>query len=100
MAVTLTDLDLAVALRISDGSAALESPVDAEVARLLASTSRLVTDYAPDAPDAIQNEAVIRVAGWLWDVPRAGPHGWQPARQLRCAGHAGALPGPAGKVSE
>ncbi|MDE2652552.1 MAG: hypothetical protein OXI71_01940 [Gemmatimonadota bacterium] len=41
-------------------------------ARLLRVASEIVTRYAPDAPDAIQDEAVIRVAGWLRDSPSAG----------------------------
>ena len=40
--------------------------------RLLAVGSALVTRYAPDAPDAISNEAVIRVAGWLAEAPASG----------------------------
>ena len=31
----------------------------------------LVTRYAPDAPDAINNEAAIRCAGWLAEQPSA-----------------------------
>lgn len=33
--------------------------------RLLPGVARIVADYAPHAPDAIQNEAVIRLAGYL-----------------------------------
>ena len=40
--------------------------------RLLTVASAIVTRYAPEAPDAIQNEAVIRVAGWLLDSPSSG----------------------------
>ena len=39
---------------------------DAAIAtRLLAVTEALVERYAPDAPEAIKNEAIIRSAGWL-----------------------------------
>ena len=41
-------------------------------ARLLPVATEIVTRYAPEAPDAIQNEAVIRVAGWLRDSPSSG----------------------------
>ena len=34
----------------------------------------LVERYAPKAPEAVQNEAVIRTAGWLDEQPsRRGP---------------------------
>ena len=40
--------------------------VDASTAtRVLAVASELVTRHAPDARNAISNEAVIRTAGWL-----------------------------------
>lgn len=34
-------------------------------AQLLAVAGALVTRYAPGAPDAVQNEATVRVAGWI-----------------------------------
>ena len=40
--------------------------------RLLAVATEIVTRYAPDAPDVIQNEAVIRTAAWLADSPASG----------------------------
>ena len=54
MAVTLTPAGLAEAL-----------PKGAPAARLLPVAVALVQDYAPDAPEALQNEAVIRFAGYL-----------------------------------
>ena len=47
--------------------------VDATVAtRLLAVAKPTVERYAPAAPAAIQNEAVIRFAGWLNESPASG----------------------------
>ena len=40
--------------------------------RLLAVAAPTVERYAPAAPDAIQNEAVIRFAGWLSQAPVSG----------------------------
>lgn len=62
MAVTITATDLQAEIR---GSAE-------RATRLLAVASEIVTRYAPNAPDAIANEAAIRVAGWLADTPSAG----------------------------
>ena len=68
MAVTLTAAaELATAIRVGD------TPEEqAEVDRLLATSTALVLRHAPDAPSAIQNEATVRVAGYLFDMPQAG----------------------------
>lgn len=72
MAVTLTRPALAVALRIvvSEGET-LTSGQTATLDRLLATASTLVEQYAPDAPDSLQNEAAIRIAGYLFDTDPA-----------------------------
>ena len=59
MAVTITAEQLATALR---------QPADV-AARLLPVAAEQVEDYAPDAPEATQNEAVIRCAGYLAQQP-------------------------------
>ena len=59
MAVTLTISELAAALAVNDALAT----------RLLQVASLLVDHYAPAAPAVIQNEAVIRTAGWLLETP-------------------------------
>ena len=38
---------------------------DAAAASLLAAATAQVEEYAPDAPEAVQNEAVVRFAGYL-----------------------------------
>ena len=67
MAVTLTVDALMAALRLTDTA---EERAEATVK--LASATATVERRAPDAPDAIQNEAAIRVAGYLYDMPTAG----------------------------
>ena len=66
MAVTLTVAELAAAIRLGD-----TAEETAQATRLLTTATELVTKHAPDAPDAIQNEAAIRVAGYLFDMPQA-----------------------------
>ena len=61
MAVTLTASELAEAVGVDSATAT----------RLLAVASALVTRYAPLAPGAVSNEAVIRAAGWLAEQPSA-----------------------------
>ena len=59
MAVALTTADLEAAAGISSATAV----------RLLPVATALVEDYAPAAPTALQNEAVVRVAGYLAQTP-------------------------------
>ena len=68
MAITLTVPELATACRVGDST-----DETAQLTRLLAVASALVLKNSPDAPDDIQNEAVIRVTGYLWDQPGASP---------------------------
>ena len=71
MAITITASELAEAIGGED------SPTI--VARVLATASAIVTNYAPAAPDAVQNEAVVRFAGYLFGSDFGGmgrrPHG-------------------------
>ena len=68
MAITLTIAELLAALRLTDTTEEL-----AEATRLHALASEIVTTTAPDAPDVVQNECVIRLAAYLYDQPNAAP---------------------------
>ena len=68
MAVTLTAEQLADAIRIETP---LEEPDTSIVNRLLSVGTLLVQEFAPDAPDAVQDEAVVRISGYLYDQPQA-----------------------------
>ena len=72
MAVTLTVQQLEDALGVAAldpmfPGATIKATIDAT--RLLPVAARMVLKYAPAAPDGIQNEAVIRLAGWLAGTP-------------------------------
>ena len=67
MAVTLTVAELLAALRLGDSA-----EETAEVERLLAYSTQAVTKHAPSAADTTMNEAVRRLAGYLFDQPEAG----------------------------
>ena len=82
MAVTLTQAALSGALRLSDDAAE-----QAEAMRLLAYATEAVEQHAPSAPEATQNEAVIRLAAYLYDQPNAG-RGLSYANALRNSGAA------------
>ena len=85
MAVTLTGAQLAAALRL--GSSAMET---AMVERLLASGTAEIERHLggayDDCPEAIVNEALIRLAGHRYDSPTT-----RFANSLRSSGAAGML---------
>ena len=80
MTVTLTAGQLANAIRVGDTVEETEI-----VDRLLGVGTELVGSYAPNAPDLIQNEAVVRLGGYLFDQPNAG-RGVNYANALRNSG--------------
>ena len=67
MVVTFSVVDLAAALRLGDSA-----EETAEVTRLLEYSTEAVVNYAPNAPDVVQNEAVRVLVAYLFDVPTAG----------------------------
>ena len=71
MAISLTQVELSAAIRLGDSAEEV-----AEATRLLAfvteAISRHLGNAYEDAPEAIVNEAAIRLAGYLFDMPNAG----------------------------
>ena len=80
MAVTIKKAELSDAMRI--GGSAVET---AQSTRLLAYATAAVEKHAPDAPDAVHNEAAIRIASYIYDQPHAG-RGLAYANALRNSG--------------
>ena len=62
---------LAGALRISEGAADPPEPQAGVLTRLLAVCRETVDKRAPAAPETVRDEAVIRMAGYLYDAPEA-----------------------------
>ena len=69
MAVDLTQL--AAALRLGDGENPPAEPVAGIIARLLGVSQAFVQIAAPEAPEAIADEATIRMTATLYDAPTA-----------------------------
>ena len=69
MAVDL--IQLAAALRLGDGVTAPTEPVAGLLARLLLVSQEFVARAAPHAPEAIADEASIRLTATLFDSPTA-----------------------------
>ena len=82
MAVTISVSALRDALRLTD---TVEET--AEATRLLTYATEAVTKYVASAPDSIHNEAVRRLAGYLYDQPEAAK-GDSYANALRNSGAA------------
>lgn len=80
MAVTITQEQLRAALRLGD-----TPDEQAQVARLHPYAVEAVNKHAPNAPAAVANEAVVRIAGYLFDQPPA-PSGSTYANALRNSG--------------
>ena len=70
MAVDITVADV---FSVLGGAKPLRTDLDSTgQARLLAVATSLVEDYAESAPTAVQNEAVVRLCGWLLQSPSDG----------------------------
>ena len=88
MAVTISAAELAAAIRVGDSTAET-----AEVARLLEYSTEAIATFLvaayPTTPAAAVNEAVVRLAGFLYDQPTVSGRD-QLANALRSSG-AGAI---------
>ncbi len=60
-----------MALTAQTLAAGLSVPQD-RATTLLATVTALVERYAPDAPEAVRDEAALRAAGWLYSAPANG----------------------------
>ena len=69
MAVTL--IQLAASLRLGDGVIAPTEPVAGILSRLLGVSQAFVALAAPAAPEVIADEAITRMAAYLYDSPTA-----------------------------
>ena len=67
MAVTITVTELLQALRLD----ATDTDEIADATRLLEYATEAVTRHVADCPDAVHNEAVRRLSGYLRDMPEA-----------------------------
>ena len=66
MAVTITRADLAARIRLGRTPTELD-----ETDQILAYATEAVIHHAPNAPDVVHNEAVFRLAGYIYDRPFA-----------------------------
>lgn len=62
--MALTVAQLAEAVRV--GTTAVET---AQITRLKGYAETVIEAHAPDAPDAVKDEALIRIVGYMYDAP-------------------------------
>ena len=65
--MAITVIDLSIELRLSVDGDDLDAAQTAVLTRLLNVGTELVDAYADGAPDSIKDEAVVRVAAYLFD---------------------------------
>lgn len=70
MALDLTGL--AAALRLGDGTTAPTEPTLGILTRLDGVADAFIEQYGSSAPEAVRDEAKVRFAGYLYDMPTAG----------------------------
>lgn len=71
MACTITDAELAVLFRAASDTASVPPQIELAVKYVSLTAKALILEYAPDAPDAIHDGSLVRLAGWLYDADPA-----------------------------
>ena len=93
MALTLLSVpELAAAMRIGDGVAAVPEPQNTILARLGSMAEAYVNRLAPEAPVEVRQEICIRLASYVYDMPES-PGGDRWSTAWRSSGSA-SLAGP------
>ena len=77
MALTAEELAVALRLAASDpsGTVQVDTDIQARLTRQNAVAAALITHYAPDAPTAVQEEAAIVFAGYVYNKPTVHGYG-------------------------
>lgn len=81
MAVTITPGEVAVAIRAATDANQVPEAVSTVMGFLVTAAVAMVEEHAPEAPEAVANAAVIRIAGFLYDSDPAQAGGQEPMRQ-------------------
>ena len=71
--MAVTTVQLAAAMRLGDGVSEPSEPILGVITRLLSVAQSTVQLHASTAPDDIQDEAIIRLSGYLYDQPSSAP---------------------------
>ena len=88
--ITRSLAELAGDLRVGDGETEPTGPATVILERIAATARVMVVAFAPAAPDAIHDEAFVRLCGWLYDADPSGSTPGGPTA-LRSSGAASLL---------
>lgn len=73
MAVTVPVADVLLAARVVADTASIPDPVSKVAGLLYPAASAIIEQYAPLAPEGVQNAAMVRLFAWLWDADSTDP---------------------------
>ena len=93
MPATITVQELAAALRLTDGSAVPEEPLQTILLRQLETARELVNQYAPTAPDTTLDAAIIQICGFFFDSPSTALNNAPQVNAFRMSGAMAMLAG-------
>lgn len=88
MPVTITEATAAVAIRAATDADTIPPAVADTIAVLFPAAAAMVVEHAPAAPDEVQNAAVVRLLGWMYD---ADPTDSRISRAIFVSGASGIL---------
>lgn len=71
MAITITAAQVALAIRAATDPEEIPEAVSTVLSFLVPAASSIVLAWAPSAPDAVHDAALIRLTGWLYDADPA-----------------------------
>lgn len=83
MAVTVTVAEAAIAIRAATDAGEIPQAVSTALAIMFPAAKALVEEYAPSAPGDVQNAALVRLLGWLYDAEPSDP---QVGRAMQVSG--------------
>lgn len=73
MAISIKQADATVAIRAATTVESIDATVALVIGYLFPAASAMVVEYAPDAPDAVHNAALVRLLGWMYDADPSDP---------------------------
>lgn len=85
MPVTITQADLTVAIRAATSATDIPQPVQDVIAVIFPAAEAIIMQHAPLAPDAVQDAAMVRLCGWLYDADPVAQGGTQPLQSSGAA---------------
>lgn len=71
MAVTISQDNATISIRAAASADDIPDAIVTTIGVLFPAATEMVTRYAPNAPDAVHNAALVRLLGWLYETSPA-----------------------------